>query len=137
MIRSDIVLLEQWQVSSIIDLVGIILCLHAAAKITHRAQGIASVASSWHVYVTCNSNGASQAGTTTNGGNFEAGNSTGALPTYSSESDLESTEYVPMPTNTQLASYMSSYHKRQSLGTYAEQSRNFCFIFWFNFLGSL
>ncbi|PSR89509.1 NADH-ubiquinone oxidoreductase [Actinidia chinensis var. chinensis] len=107
-------------VSSIIDLVGIILCLHAAAKITHRAQGIASVASSWHVYVTCNSNGASQAGTTTNGGNFEAGNSTGALPTYSSESDLESTEYVPMPTNTQLASYMSSYHKRQSFVTYLQ-----------------
>ncbi|XP_057480810.1 uncharacterized protein LOC130767809 isoform X2 [Actinidia eriantha] len=107
-------------VSSIIDLVGIILCLHAAAKITHRAQGIASVASCWHVYVTCNSNGASQAGTTTNGGNFEAGNSTGALPTYSSESDLESTEYVPMPTNTQLASYMSSYHKRQSFVTYLQ-----------------
>ncbi|GMQ09824.1 hypothetical protein CsSME_00053072 [Camellia sinensis var. sinensis] len=109
-------------VSSIVELVGIILCLHGAAKITHRAQGIASVASRWHAFVTCNSNEGSQGGTVTNGRNVEAVNPTGALPMYYSESDLESTDYVPMPTNTQLASYMSSYHKRQSFVTYLQSN---------------
>ncbi|GKG63526.1 neuropeptides B/W receptor type like protein, partial [Tanacetum coccineum] len=27
---------------------GVILCLNAAAKISHRAQGIAALASRWH-----------------------------------------------------------------------------------------
>ncbi|KAH7866436.1 hypothetical protein Vadar_020413 [Vaccinium darrowii] len=107
-------------VSAIVDLVGIILCLHGATKITHRAQGISSVASKWHAFVTCNSNGASQVETTTNGADLEASNPTISLPMYYSESDLESTDYVPVPTNTQLASYMSLYHKRQSFVTYLQ-----------------
>ncbi|XAR50309.1 hypothetical protein NMG60_11004596 [Bertholletia excelsa] len=107
-------------VSSIVDLVGIILCLHAAAKITHRAQRIASVASRWHTYLTCNSSAASQIGATSSGENLEAGAPTDILPMYYSESDLESTDFIPMPTNTQLASYMSSYHKRQSFVTYLQ-----------------
>lgn len=69
-----------------------------------------------------------------NGGNSEASNSTVAVPMYYSESDLESTDYVPVPTNTQLASYMSLYHKRQSLGTYVEDSLHFYFILFVQFL---
>ncbi|KAI8543925.1 hypothetical protein RHMOL_Rhmol08G0255500 [Rhododendron molle] len=107
-------------VISIVGLVGIIMCLHGATKISHRAQGIASVASRWHAFVTCNSNEVSQVEPPTNGGNSEASNPTGALPMYYSESDLESTDYVPVPTNTQLASYMSLYHKRQSFVTYLQ-----------------
>lgn len=122
-------MLEQWQVISIVGLVGIIMCLHGATKISHRAQGIASVASRWHAYVTCNSNEASQVEPPTNGGNSEASNPTGALPMYYSESDLESTDYVPIPTNTQLASYMSLYHKRQSFGTYVERFITFLLYF--------
>ncbi|KAL6983855.1 hypothetical protein U1Q18_017229, partial [Sarracenia purpurea var. burkii] len=40
-------------VLSIVQVVGIILCLNAASKISHRAQGIASLASRWHAAVTC------------------------------------------------------------------------------------
>ena len=105
--------------SSIVELVGIILCLHAAAKISHRAQGIGSVASRWHALVTCSSNDSSQLGTpTSSGGNLEAAFPAGTLPINYSESDLESMNYVPMPTNIQLASYMSTYHKRQAFGMY-------------------
>lgn len=80
------------------------------------------MASRWHAFVTCNSNEGSQGENVTNGRNVEAVNPTGALPMYYSESDLESTDYVPMPTNTQLASYMSSYHKRQSFVTYLQSN---------------
>ncbi|KAJ6339624.1 hypothetical protein OIU77_007552 [Salix suchowensis] len=39
-----------------------------------------------------------------------------------SESDLEAVDYVPVPTTTQLASYMSTYHKRQSFVTYLQSN---------------
>ncbi|KAL5748294.1 hypothetical protein ACOSQ2_025591 [Xanthoceras sorbifolium] len=108
-------------VCSIAELVGIIICLHAAAKITHRAQGLASVASRWHALVTCNPNDASQLGMN-NGGSLETAYPSGSLPIIYSESDLESVDYVPMPTNTQLASYMSMYQKRQAFVTYLQSN---------------
>ncbi|KAJ4712532.1 DUF3537 domain-containing protein [Melia azedarach] len=77
-------------VSSIVELVGIVICLNAAAKISHRAQGLGSVAGRWHA-------------------NY-------------SESDVESVDYEPIPTNTQLASYMSMYHKRQAFVTYLQSN---------------
>ncbi|KAH0858146.1 hypothetical protein HID58_086407 [Brassica napus] len=36
-------------VSAVVQVVGIILCMHAATKISHRAQAIASVASKWQL----------------------------------------------------------------------------------------
>ncbi|KAJ0968987.1 hypothetical protein J5N97_021864 [Dioscorea zingiberensis] len=41
-------------ISSVVQVVGVVLCLNAAAKISHRTQGIASVASKRHALVTCN-----------------------------------------------------------------------------------
>lgn len=110
------------QVSSIVELVGIIICLHAAAKISHRAQGLASVTSRWHALVTCNSNDASQLGIPNNGGNTEPTNPPAAasLSISYSESDLEAADFVPEPTNTQLVSSMSSYHKRQAFGMFSK-----------------
>ena len=48
---------------------------------------------------------------------MEAAISAGSLPINYSESDLESIDYFPVPTNTQMASYISMYHKRQAFGT--------------------
>ncbi|RVW52606.1 hypothetical protein CK203_068906 [Vitis vinifera] len=93
-------------VSSIVQVVGIILCLHGATKISHRARGISSVGSRWHALVTCNSNEASQSGTLNSRGNMEASQALGSLPINYSESDLESID-VPLPVNTQLVSYMA------------------------------
>ncbi|KAF3436840.1 hypothetical protein FNV43_RR19593 [Rhamnella rubrinervis] len=105
-------------VLSIVELVGIIICLHAAAKITHRAQGLASVTSRWHALVTCNTNDGSQLGNPNNGANTGAARV--PLSMSYSEGELESLDFVPQPTTTQLASSTSSYHKRQAFVTYMQ-----------------
>ncbi|KAG9144604.1 hypothetical protein Leryth_010818 [Lithospermum erythrorhizon] len=105
-------------VSSLVQVVGITLCLNAAAKISHRAQGIGSLASTWHAYLTCSSSDTSQARVPNSNSipNFEA------CYINNSESDVESLDITPMFGNTQLASYLSSYHKRQSLVTYLQSN---------------
>ncbi|KAJ4821860.1 hypothetical protein Tsubulata_038432 [Turnera subulata] len=102
-------------VSSVLELVGLVICLHAAAKTSHRAQSVASVATKWHSLVTCSSSDNSQAGSNHNGGEVD---NPGLLRINYSESDLESVDYIPMPTNAQLTSYTFSYHKRQAFGMY-------------------
>ncbi|XP_050117541.1 uncharacterized protein LOC126595208 [Malus sylvestris] len=105
-------------VSTIVQVVGIILSLHAATRISHRAQGIATVASRWNALMTCSSNDTSHNRSSNGSVNSEAANSLNSLHISYSDSDLESMDYVQMPTNTQLASYMSSYHRRQAFGMY-------------------
>lgn len=119
------------QVSSIVQVVGVILCLNAASKISHRAQGIGSLASRWHALATCSSGDASQMRNMTINGNLEATNVHISSSFYrnNSESDLESVDFMMMPTNTQLASSMTSYQKRQSLGMYSK-AVFFAFVTW-------
>ncbi|CAN1295266.1 hypothetical protein LINPERPRIM_LOCUS22773 [Linum perenne] len=102
-------------VSSIVQVVGIIISLHAATRISHRAQAIACLASRWHALATCNAVAA---------GSSEASgySSTNSLQRCNSESDLESFDYIAVPTNTQLASYMSSYHRRQAFVMYLQNN---------------
>jgi len=107
-------------VSSVVQVVGLVLCLHAAAKISHRAQNISSIASRWHALATCSTD--SNYVTTPNGsGNLVPFPAHLFLRDYS-ESDLESLETASLHGNSagtaQLASYMSSYHKRESLVLY-------------------
>lgn len=45
------------KVCSAVELSGFLLCLLGAARITHRAQGIAAIGSRWHMAVTCASAG--------------------------------------------------------------------------------
>jgi len=40
------------QICSAVQLCGFVLCLTGAARITHRAQGIVSIAAKWHMVVT-------------------------------------------------------------------------------------
>ncbi|GFP88361.1 hypothetical protein PHJA_000979800 [Phtheirospermum japonicum] len=107
-------------VSSIVQVVGIILCLNAAAKISHRAQGIGAISSRWHALMTCSATDASQLRTSNSVGNLEAANKLSSFHVDYSESDLESLDFVTAPTNVQLASYMSSYHKRLALVMYLQ-----------------
>lgn len=109
-------------VSSIVQVVGVILCLNAAAKISHRAQGIGSIASRWHALATCTSGEASQMRNSTSMSCLEAANRSNSFSMNFSESDLESVDFVTEPTNTQLASYMSSYQKRQALVMYLQNN---------------
>lgn len=97
-------------------MVGVILCLHGATKISHRAEGIASVASRWHALVTCGPGEVSQPRYPNGNGNSDSPDRLKSMTCTYSESDLESLDIVTMPTTTQLASYMSSYHKREAFG---------------------
>ncbi|CAA7404638.1 unnamed protein product [Spirodela intermedia] len=106
-------------VSSVVQVVGIILCLHSASKISHKAQAIASLASKWHAMITCTSIDPSQLGLTNGFGNSQAMPS-GLLVMNYPESDLESSDNAVVQTNAQMAFYLSSYHKRQSLVTYLQ-----------------
>lgn len=109
-------------VSSIVELVGLIICLHSAAKISYRSLSLAAISSRWHALVTCNPNDVSQRGISSNGGNLEAAIPASSLPINYSESDLESIDYFPVPTNTQMASYISMYHKRQAFVMYMQSN---------------
>ncbi|XP_042502889.1 uncharacterized protein LOC122080077 [Macadamia integrifolia] len=109
-------------VFSIVQVVGIILCLNAAVKISHRAQGVVSVVCRWHALLTCNSTDASELRVSNSAGSLEAMNPSGSLPMNYSESDLESLDYLAHPINTQPVSYMSTYHKRQAFVTYLQSN---------------
>lgn len=109
-------------VISIVQLVGLLICLNAAAKISHRAQGLGSVASRWHALVTCNSNDASVSESSSDGRNVETPKTGGQLSVNYSEGDLESADCMPPPANIQLTSTMTSYHKRQAFVTYVESN---------------
>uniref|UniRef100_A0A7N2MMU2 Uncharacterized protein n=1 Tax=Quercus lobata TaxID=97700 RepID=A0A7N2MMU2_QUELO len=109
-------------VSSIVELVGLIIFLHSVAKISYRSLSLAAISSRWHALVTCNPNDVSQRGISSNGGNLEAAIPAGSLPINYSESDLESIDYFPVPTNTQMASYISMYHKRQAFVMYMQSN---------------
>ncbi|XP_048447934.1 uncharacterized protein LOC103955333 isoform X2 [Pyrus x bretschneideri] len=101
----------KFKVSTIVQVVGIILSLHAATKISSRAQGIATFACRWHALMTCSSNDSPHKRSSDSLVNFEAANRLSSLHTSYSDSDLESTDYVHVPTNSQLASHRASYHK--------------------------
>ncbi|XP_076901965.1 uncharacterized protein LOC143556564 [Bidens hawaiensis] len=105
-------------VLSILQLVGITLYLSAAAKISHRAQGLGSVACRWHALVTCDSNDAS--GISIDSKNMEAAASSMSLDI--SESELESSDFVPFAIHNRFASSTSSYHKRQSFVAYVQSN---------------
>ncbi|KAH6799228.1 zinc finger CONSTANS-like protein [Perilla frutescens var. frutescens] len=108
-------------VLSIVQLVGIVLCLTAAAKISHRAQSLGSIASRWHALVTCNSNDGSGSGIVDNGGNAEV-HPSGSLSVNYSGSDLESADYMSLPTNIHPAPSKSSYQMRQAFVTYVQSN---------------
>ncbi|KAF3665121.1 putative malate synthase, glyoxysomal-like [Capsicum annuum] len=109
-------------VISIVQLVGLLICLNAAAKISHRAQGLGAIASRWHALVTCNSNDGSVSELSSDNRNVETPKTVGQLSVNYSEGDLESADGLLPPTNVQLTSTMSSYHKRQAFVAYVESN---------------
>lgn len=106
------------QVLSIVQLVGILLCLNAAGKISHRAQGLGSIASRWHALISCTSNDGSFSAVSDSGGNSDVPFPVRPLSARYSESDLESSEYSQLHMNLQFTSSMSSYQKRQAFGVF-------------------
>ncbi|EPS69426.1 hypothetical protein M569_05342, partial [Genlisea aurea] len=98
-------------VSTIVQVVGVVLCLNASAKISHRAQQIGAMASKWHAFVTasCSEDDSSisrAAPYEAGGGNSTRHNDSG--------SDLEPFFNLPPPPST------ASYQKRLALVLYLQ-----------------
>ncbi|XP_076955549.1 uncharacterized protein LOC143630411 [Bidens hawaiensis] len=98
-------------VSSIAQVVGLILCLNAAAKISHRAQGVAGIATRCHALASCGSDDESHARLNNR-----------LINDGCSESDLEAMNYISLHNSTQLDSYLSSYLRRQAFVMYLENN---------------
>ncbi|KAI5385216.1 uncharacterized protein LOC127107246 [Lathyrus oleraceus] len=109
-------------VSTLVQVVGIIICLHAATRISHRAQGVVSLASRWHAIATCTSSDTSQMRSSASAGSLEVANHLNSIQIDYSESDLESLDFGGMAINTQLVSCMSSHHKRQAFVMYLQSN---------------
>ncbi|GAB4840577.1 hypothetical protein Ancab_021346 [Ancistrocladus abbreviatus] len=107
-------------VTSIVQVVGITLCLHAATRISHRAQGLAAVASKWHAMATCSSSEGSQSRRSNSIGSLFTSNPYSSMPVNNSDSDLGLLDYTYLPTTMQLASFLSSYYRRQSFVMYLQ-----------------
>ncbi|XP_051147888.1 uncharacterized protein LOC127263017 [Andrographis paniculata] len=118
----NIVNAGDFAVLSIVQLVGMVLFLSAAAKMSHRAISLGSIASRWHALVTCNSNDVSGSGILDNGGNTESCPPVGSLPAALSESDLESSDYMPLAASLQPVSSTSSYNRRQAFVVYVQSN---------------
>ncbi|URD89275.1 hypothetical protein MUK42_26594 [Musa troglodytarum] len=107
-------------VSSVVQVIAVVLCLNAASKISHRAQGVASLASRWHAYVAC-CPADPQMQSTNSSWNLEAIPASSSLMDYS-ESNSESLENMALHNNAQLSSFVTSYHKRQALVMYLQSN---------------
>uniref|UniRef100_A0A803M1Q6 Uncharacterized protein n=1 Tax=Chenopodium quinoa TaxID=63459 RepID=A0A803M1Q6_CHEQI len=102
---------------------GVCICLRSAAKITHKAQAITSLAAKWHICATIDSFDAVEGQTTPITRSFSPLTFPYCTHTESDEEegdgddDLDNTKMVPVFANT------ISYQKRQALVTYLENNR--------------
>ncbi|KAB2049759.1 hypothetical protein ES319_A13G199300v1 [Gossypium barbadense] len=97
-------------VCSTVQLSGFFLCLLGAARITHRAQGMAAVASRWHMSMTCAMAGVEQ-------GKQEDG---GFLPVSTcneTDSDDSSDMFISFS-----AQHPSNFQTRQALVSYLQHN---------------
>ncbi|KAL2903596.1 Beta-2 adrenergic receptor [Bienertia sinuspersici] len=95
-------------VTSIVQVVETLLCLHAGTKISSRAQGIGAVACRWHALVTCKSPEGSKRSLSLN-----------SLSSSSSDSDLCLLDENSIVIHPQSAP-VSSYNRRQSFVMYLQ-----------------
>lgn len=89
------------QICSAVQLSGFFLCVLGAAKITHRAQGIVSIATRWHMLVTSSSAESEQC---------KDQMSEGLVSDSDSDSSDIHISVIPQR--------LSSFHTRQSLGEF-------------------
>lgn len=108
------------QLCSITLVTGLFICLRSAAKITHKAQAVTSLAAKWHACATINQFDELDDETpTAQIASAQAGYPvTSDCDTDNEEGDgddvLDNTNLVPIYANT------VSYQKRQALGEYCQ-----------------
>ena len=107
------------QVCSVVQISGFFLCLVGAARITHRAQRIVSIATRWNMLVTCASSGPDQSKTHTQEAHADP---------YCGETDSDSDNFISVsPLDP------SSFQTRQALGQYNILTKIYNFFFFTKF----
>ncbi|CAK9227282.1 unnamed protein product [Sphagnum troendelagicum] len=116
-------------VCTAVQLTGLVICLHGAAKITHRAQRIVSIVSQWHALATCTPNAVTASAAKTSG--VDACQQDPAVlygPAhpllYNDSSDDLETLMPSFPCGLESPMHdMEAYQKRHALVTYLQHSR--------------
>ncbi|XAR48157.1 hypothetical protein NMG60_11030888 [Bertholletia excelsa] len=102
-------------ISSIVQVAGLVICLNAAAKISHRAQGIAALATRWHATATCSSDDVSQLRISDNIRNLRSS----SMGSSGSDLELLGLDFIEWPVNNQ-SSCTPAHHKRQAFVMYLQ-----------------
>ncbi|XP_006653458.2 uncharacterized protein LOC102711255 [Oryza brachyantha] len=122
---------------------GLLICLHSAAKITHKTQAITSVAAQWHADATINSQDRDHENPRTpskaSANHFHAASPVVVVPPGASSSGDESDDGSARSDDDALdgAKFVSfhatniSFQKRQALVTYLENNRAGITVFGF------
>ncbi|GJN02787.1 hypothetical protein PR202_ga20173 [Eleusine coracana subsp. coracana] len=121
---------------------GLLICLHSAAKITHKTQAITSVAATWHAEATINSTDRDQENPRTPSKAYQLHPQAPASPfppvaTMSSDEDSDDDDTRSEDSVDTSRFTMSfhvtniSYQKRQALVTYLENNRAGITVFGF------
>ncbi|XP_010263393.1 PREDICTED: uncharacterized protein LOC104601654 [Nelumbo nucifera] len=105
-------------VCSAVQLSGFFLCLLGAARITHRAQGIVSIATRWHIVVTCASCNAAES---------EAWKNLLPIANADPSDDHSSHTLASIPSSQDT----SSFQTRQALVTYLQHNNGGITLFGF------
>lgn len=103
-------------VTTLAQVVGTLLCLHAGTKISSKAHNIVAVACRWHALATCKP---FEASWRFSAGSLSRSASQGSLTSTFSDSDLSSLDGLQLPARSQLAS-VPSYNERQSFVMYLQ-----------------
>lgn len=107
-------------VCAAVQVTGFALCLHGAARITHKAQRVVSIASQWHALVTCQSHDISESETESMTGSHAVDVDGMCLsPTeYGSDVELDADVFTIVSSKYE----SSSFQKRQAVVSYIQNS---------------
>jgi hypothetical protein len=114
------------QLCSLSLVAGLLICLHSAAKITHKTQAITSIASAWHADATINTQDCDQENPRPPGKAYLQQQQQQAPLCTSSGDESDDDETSPsedsLDTSSKFTSFQAthiSYQKRQALGKHA------------------
>ncbi|XP_020589005.1 uncharacterized protein LOC110030576 [Phalaenopsis equestris] len=112
---------------------GLLMCLHSAAKITHKAQAITSLAATWHVSATVASyeDSSDIPSPATSATDNEARDDDDSVQDELEEDDVEGDDELHDSKLVSSSIHTISFRKRQALVTYLENNRAGITVFGF------
>ncbi|CAN1236295.1 hypothetical protein LINGRAPRIM_LOCUS1669 [Linum grandiflorum] len=119
------------QICSAVQLSGLFMCLMGAARITHRAQAIVSIATRWHMIVTATAAAATV--TEHKGRKTQAATATTAVDEVAGDADNSSSSQIiiSISADDRRALSSSSFQTRQALVAYLQHNNGGITLFGF------